>query len=65
MAKILGDMKEKLNTDMEAKFTKYSTHIKDLERVIGQNTKLIKDLTESIQQKNTEMTALFNEDKLK
>ena len=43
----------------------YEENIEDLEKVIDENTKLIKDLTESMQTKNTEIKSLKSEDLVK
>lgn len=50
---------------MGTKFTHFRTHIQDLQKVIDTNAKLIKDLTETIQERNLENMTLKNEDKVK
>ncbi len=50
---------------MSHTFQNLRSHIKTLEGVIETNAKLIKDLTESIQEKNIVNTSLVNEDKIK
>ncbi|CDW81066.1 UNKNOWN [Stylonychia lemnae] len=65
MASVIGSVKEKIREDLNHKFKNLQSHIKSLENVIDTNSKLIKDLTESIQEKNIENQSLKNEDKIK
>lgn len=65
MAEVIGSVKEKIREDLEHKFMNFRTSIKTLENVIQTNSKLIRDLTEAIQEKNIQNTALMNEDKVK
>ena len=65
LIEIVGQVKGKINEDMSQKFLNFKSHIKDLENVIDRNSKLIRDLTESIQDKNIENQALINEDKIR
>jgi hypothetical protein len=44
----MGSIKKKLGDDMTEKFQNFKAHISDLESAIDMNSKLIKDLTESI-----------------
>ena len=58
-------MKAKISEDLSHKFENFKSHIKALEGVNETNSKLIRDLTESVQERNLENTALKSEDKLK
>ena len=58
-------MKQKFTVEIAQKFENSKTHIEDLEKVIDENTKLIKDLTETMQTKNTEVKTLKSEDLVK
>lgn len=48
MAEAIGAVKSKIKEDLSHKFENLRTHIKSLEGVIDTNTKLIKDMTESV-----------------
>eukprot|EP00347_Sterkiella_histriomuscorum_P009187 403342191 len=65
LAEVIGSVKDKIRDDLNHKFVNLQTHIKSLEGVIDTNSKLIKDLSEAIQERNLENTSLKNEDKLK
>lgn len=60
----IGSIKLKLQEDLSHRFKNYKSHINDLEVVIDRNTKLIKDLTETIHDKNIENQSLMNEEKI-
>jgi hypothetical protein len=65
MAECIGEIKERIRDDLKGKFDSYRSTIKTLESVIDTNSKLIKDLTEAVHDKNIVNQALNNEDKLK
>lgn len=65
MAEAIGTVKDKIREDLNHTFQNLQTHIKSLESVIDTNSKLIKDLSESIQERNLENQSLKNEDKIK
>lgn len=46
-------------------FESYKGKIRSLEGVIDTNSKLIKDLSEAVQERNTQNQALTNEDRAK
>ena len=48
MAEVIGTVKDKIRDDLSHKFTSFKTRITYLEGVIDTNSKLIKDLSESI-----------------
>ncbi len=52
MAETIGHIKERIREDLSFKFNSFKSTIKSLESVIDTNSKLIKDLTEAIQDKN-------------
>ena len=52
MAECIGDIKERIREDIKNKFDSFKSIIKSLEGVIDTNSKLIKDLTESVADKN-------------
>ena len=45
---VIGAVKDKLRDDLEHKYKSFRSHIESLESAIDKNTKLIKDLSESI-----------------
>ena len=65
MAECIGEIKERIREDIKSKFDSFKSTIKSLEGVIDTNSKLIKDLTEAVSDKNIQNQALINEDKLK
>ena len=65
MAECIGEIKERIREDIKSKFDSFKSTIKSLEGVIDTNSKLIKDLTEAISDRNIQNQALINEDKLK
>ena len=65
LAETIGQVKEKIAKDLEHKFNNFKSTIRSLEGVIDTNSKLIKDLTEAIQEKNLLNQSLVNEDKVK
>jgi len=48
MAETIGQVKDKIMEDVKFKFETFKSTIKTLENVIDTNSKLIKDLTESV-----------------
>ena len=65
MAETIGQVKAKIMEDVKFKFETFKSTIKTLENVIDTNSKLIKDLTEAVQDKNLQNQVLLNEDKVK
>ncbi len=65
MAECIGEIKERIREDIKSKFDSFKSNIKSLEGVIDTNSKLIKDLTEAISDRNIQNQALINEDKVK
>ena len=65
MAECIGEIKERIRDDIKSKFDSFKSTIKALEGVIDTNSKLIKDLTEAVADKNIQNQSLLNEDKLK
>ena len=65
LAKILADMKTRFTDEMTQKFENTKSHVEDLEKVIDENAKLIKDLTETMQNRNAEIRTLKSEDLVK
>ena len=65
MAETIGQVKDKIMEDVKFKFETFKSTIKTLENVIDTNSKLIKDLTESVQDKNLQNQVLLNEEKVK
>ena len=65
MAETIGQVKAKIMEDVKFKFETFKSTITTLESVIDTNSKLIKDLTDSLQDKNLHHQVLLNEDKLK
>ena len=62
---MIGSVKDKIREDVHNKFEAFKSKIDSLHGVIDSNSKLIKDLTETIQEKNVLNNALANEDKVK
>ncbi len=54
MAETIGIIKDKIKEDMNHRFNNLKSHIESLESVIDKNSKLIKDLSESISERNIE-----------
>lgn len=52
MAETIGQVKAKIMEDVKFKFETFKSSIKTLENVIDTNSKLTKDLTEAVQDKN-------------
>jgi chaperonin cofactor prefoldin len=52
MAETIGQVKGKIMEDVKFKFETFKSTIKTLENVIDTNSKLIKDLTEAVYDKN-------------
>ena len=48
MAEVIGSVKKKIRDDLNHKFETFKSKIKSLESMIDTNSKLIKDLTETI-----------------
>ena len=48
MAEVIGSVKDKIREDINSRFMSFKSTIKTLEGVIDTNSKLIKDLTETI-----------------
>ena len=48
MADVIGSVKAKIMEDVKFKYETFKSTIKTLENVIDTNSKLIKDLTESV-----------------
>jgi hypothetical protein len=64
MAESIGEVKRKIGEDLSHSFETYRSKIMSLEGVIDTNSKLIRDLTESIQEKNILNQSLTNEDRI-
>ena len=65
LAKILAGMQAKFTAERSQQFESSKSRVEDLEKVIDQNTKLIKDLTETLQTRNAEVKTLKSEDLVK
>ena len=52
MAEAIGSIKQRIKEDLGQRFENFKNHISTLENVIDTNSKLIKDMTEAIQEKN-------------
>ncbi len=52
MAECIGEIKERIREDIKSRFESFKSNIKSLQGVIDTNSKLIKDLTEAVAEKN-------------
>ncbi len=52
MAECIGEIKDRIREDIKSKFDSFKSTIKSLEGVIDTNSKLIKDLTEVVADRN-------------
>ena len=52
MAECIGEIKERIREDIKSRFESLKSTIKSLQGVIDTNSKLIKDLTEAVAEKN-------------